>query len=437
MATQRLNLTNASVERLRATDKPYRIYDSRVRELYVRVQPSGVKSWNMPVGRSGMALGKFPTVTVEMARTQARANLGHVAKGEVPPMLSARRSRIQGRLEGRPETFDALLTYYEAGPHKKLRDPADAVKRIRRVYRELLALPIEKVTEERVAKIHAARSHTGTSEGTIARDFTTLHGAFTWAVNPKRHYVAAHPFRDLKPDSRAGRKIVRYLHPDERARLFQALADRDREMRAARARTIAGGRAQHAELEPIPQEGFPDCLEPLVRLGLNTACRRGELLALRWESIDLEAGHFIVEKARVKGSNKANIARPVILNRDARDTLVRWKKQTGGQGKVFPQLSVKKTWATLLKRAKIERFRFHDLRHDAASQLVMRGTDIYTVSKLLGHASVSTTERYAHLSADHLRTALGQLDAMNSPTAPAEDRSSNVVELNTRKHGPR
>jgi integrase len=429
MANQRTKLTDDSVRKLKPAETPYRVWDAKVPELFLRVQPSGVKSWNVQVSRnSSLALGKYPTITVEMARTQARANLGHVAKGELPPKLATKRARKQARLEGRPETLDELLTHYEAGPHKKLRDPAEAVKRVRRVYSDLLALPLAKVTEERVAARHATRKREGVSEGTIARDFTTLHGVFTWAT--KRGYVAASPFRELKPDTKASREIVRYLKPDERERLFRALAERDREIREARERTLAGNRKQHTNLKPIPADGFADYLEPLVRLALNTACRKGELLNLRWENVDLEAGHVIITK-QGKGTNKANVQRPVILNREAIDVLKRWKRQTGGQGRVFAVVSIKRAWASLLKRAKIEAFRFHDLRHDTASQLVMRGVDIYSVSKILGHANVATTQRYAHLSADHVRAALSELEAINSPDGAA--KGGKIVPLGRRR----
>jgi integrase len=421
----RRNLNDEIVKRLRPEPpedpRPYRVWDTRVPQLFLRVQPSGIKSWNAQISRaSSLALGKYPTVTVEMARKQAQANLGHVAKGELPPKLAAKRAKKQARLEGRPETLDQLLDHYQVGPHKKNRNPDDAVKRVRSVYADLLPLPLAKITEDRVAARHTARKREGLAESSIARDFTALHAVFSWAA--KRGHIAASPFVELRPDPEAvkGQEIVRYLSPEQRARLFDALAARDREMRAARERTIAGNRKQHADVQHIPADGFADYLEPLVRLALNTACRRGELLKLQWGSVDLEGGYFTVVK-QGKGSNKANKQRRVILNDDALDVLRRWKKQTGGHGRVFDIDSPRRAWLALLKRAKIEEFRFHDLRHDAASQLVMNNVDLYTVSKVLGHANVATTQKYAHLSPDHLRAAVGQLDAINSP-APKQGK---------------
>jgi site-specific recombinase XerD len=62
-----------------------------------------------------------------------------------------------------------------------------------------------------------------------------------------------------------------------------------------------------------------------------------------------------------------------------------------------------------LKEAKIENFHWHDLRHTFASRLVMKGINLYIVSKLLGHHSLDMTERYAHLALDFLQNAVDVL----------------------------
>ena len=71
---------------------------------------------------------------------------------------------------------------------------------------------------------------------------------------------------------------------------------------------------------------------------------------------------------------------------------------------------MKKSFKTALKNADIEDFRFHDLRHTFASWSVMKGVDLYTVQKLLGHTSITTTQRYAHLAPGYLEREIGKID---------------------------
>jgi site-specific recombinase XerD len=74
-----------------------------------------------------------------------------------------------------------------------------------------------------------------------------------------------------------------------------------------------------------------------------------------------------------------------------------------------PLTDVKKAWASLMKRAKLTAFRFHDLRHTFASKLVMAGVDLNTVRELLGHSDITMTLRYAHLAPEHKANAVERL----------------------------
>jgi len=96
------------------------------------------------------------------------------------------------------------------------------------------------------------------------------------------------------------------------------------------------------------------------------------------------------------------------------DTLTALKKKRNGSY-VFsneegePYGDIKRSFSTALKRAGIENFRFHDLRHTFASHLVMSGVDLKTVQELMGHKTINMTLRYAHLSPDHKRKAVENL----------------------------
>ena len=89
-----------------------------------------------------------------------------------------------------------------------------------------------------------------------------------------------------------------------------------------------------------------------------------------------------------------------------------------------PYRNVRKSFFTALKKADIINFRFHDLRHTFASQLVMSGVDLNTVRELLGHKSIEMTLRYSHLSPDHKKRAVDilvkRMDTFWTPEGMAE-----------------
>ena len=105
----------------------------------------------------------------------------------------------------------------------------------------------------------------------------------------------------------------------------------------------------------------------------------------------------------------------------ALDVLNRIRNKTGKYEYVFchlegaqegqPIADMKKSWKAVLKAAGINRpFRFHDLRHSCASQLVMNGASLMAVKEILGHESLKTTMRYAHLSPDYVAQEVKVLD---------------------------
>lgn len=90
--------------------------------------------------------------------------------------------------------------------------------------------------------------------------------------------------------------------------------------------------------------------------------------------------------------------------------LKQWREQVNGEQRVFQvKTGFKSAWSPLLERAKITKFRWHDLRHHFASRLVQVGVPLNTVRDLLGHSSVAMSLRYAHLAPDQRREAVAKL----------------------------
>jgi integrase len=149
---------------------------------------------------------------------------------------------------------------------------------------------------------------------------------------------------------------------------------------------------------------------PIVIAALNTGMRKGEALGLTWEQVDLKHGFILLDVT------KSGERREIPINETLRDTLSGLPRHITGsyvfwQGKDGRRYGdVKKSFRSAVRRAGIKDFRFHDLRHTFASQLVMAGADITTVKELLGHKSLAMTMRYAHLAPSHKVDALNILD---------------------------
>lgn len=163
---------------------------------------------------------------------------------------------------------------------------------------------------------------------------------------------------------------------------------------------------------------------PMILLALRTGLRHGELLALRWEDVDLVAGRLMVRRAvwrGVEGTPKGGREREVPLSDEAREAL-RALPSRFRSSYVFGAGDVRLTagetkwplWSSC-RRAGIVRCGWHVLRHTFASHLAMKGVAIKAIQDLLGHTSMKMTLRYAHLSPTVGRDAVALLDETGRP----------------------
>jgi len=162
----------------------------------------------------------------------------------------------------------------------------------------------------------------------------------------------------------------------------------------------------------ISHLSYGDRMTPLVTLSLKTGMRRGELFDLEWNNIDFEQNVITV----IGETAKSKKTRHIPLSPIALATLNSWKQQTSQpSGRIFPADNggrldnVNTAWSNILKAAGIKGFRWHDMRHDFASTLVMKGVPLNTVRELCGHSDLNTTLRYAHLAPDHKSDAIALL----------------------------
>jgi integrase len=145
-------------------------------------------------------------------------------------------------------------------------------------------------------------------------------------------------------------------------------------------------------------------------LGLYTGLRRGEIQALRWEDINERAGLITIKRSycrvskKFKEETKSKKIRYVPIC-SALEGFLRRLQQMSDSELVTPFFNsdcFRKEFIRMCHEAKVPVIRFHDLRHTFASNFLMGGGNIYDLQKILGHSTIQVTERYAHLTQDHL-----------------------------------
>lgn len=148
-------------------------------------------------------------------------------------------------------------------------------------------------------------------------------------------------------------------------------------------------------------------LAPVVGLLLLTGMRVSELLATRWEHVDLLGRSLYVPTSKTGRSRYVPLAQAAV-------TIIEQMPRADGAVYLFPSpkvpakhlATIKHGWQTARDTAGLPGLRIHDLRHSAASFMVNSGVDLFAVGKVLGHANVASTARYSHLANDTLLAAV-------------------------------
>jgi len=156
----------------------------------------------------------------------------------------------------------------------------------------------------------------------------------------------------------------------------------------------------------------PSDLKEIITLALNTGMRIGEILNLKWKGVDL------FRKTITIFESKNNEKRTIPMNNIVFEMLKAKAKVrsinndivfSSNVGTLKDERNVRRKFELAVKRAGIEDFRFHDLRHTFATRLVQEGCDFYKVQRLLGHKTPLMTQRYAHHYPESLRDAVNIL----------------------------
>ncbi|MBT8766704.1 site-specific integrase [Metapseudomonas boanensis] len=396
-------ITQKLLNSLTPEDRPYRIHDTEQPGLFLRVQPTGHASYMVTWGRNReKSLGRVGTLTLAQARTEAARYLADAYEhGEPLAVIEGRTATTSPTL--RAFIDDTYLPWFKAH-HRGLEKTEHTLSTC---FEPIMGRRLVEIAGRDLEQIRTGWLNGGNKPSTANRKMGTISGVFSRAVD--WGYLESSPLDKVKALKVDAKGRIRYLSKEETNALREALDRREERMRAERTSGNQWRLERKLELRPdLHAVAFTDHLKPMVVLTLNTGLRRGELFNLRWQDVNLQAKSITV----VAEGSKTTETRHIPLNTEALSTLKAWKKQGDGTGYTFPgqdgerMTDVKTAWLELLKNAGIEDFRWHDLRHDFASRLVMAGVPLNTVRELLGHSDIKMTLRYAHLAPESKAAAV-------------------------------
>jgi integrase len=394
-------LTQAYVTSVQPGKQLFKVRDTTLQGLVLHVAPSGNKTWYIDYyrpesrERTDYKLGRAELFTVAEARDFTRTFLASVHLGKDP-----------GRRKKPPEPKEQTKTLsfflenhyipWFLDNHKRNRYDIEI---LRREFFFLGDTPIEQITISEVEQWRTAKKRRGIKSSSLNRQLAALKAALNWAE--RGEYIKSNPLKKLGMlDEKDSPPRIRYLSPDERTRLMAALDARESRIR---------------EESGVYNMPFADYLKPMILIALNTGIRKGTLFALEWQDIDFNI-RTLTLRAEIEKSGRDN---HIPLNTTAFQTFQAWRAQTSDlcSHLVFPSTKTGKTfvkcdyfWKMVLEDAGITNFRWHDMRHDFASQLVIHGVDLNIVRELMGHSNMIMTLRYAHLAPETKMKAVEMLN---------------------------
>ncbi|MEX5541059.1 phage integrase [Pseudomonas poae] len=276
-------ITQKLIGSLAAEAKAYRVHDTVQPGFFIRVLPSGHKSYMVTWGRNKNAtLGRVGVLTLDQARTEAAQYLADAhAHGEPLAIAQGRKGSALPSL--RDFIDDTYMPWFKA--HHKGHEKTQHT--LSNNFDPIMAQRLDAITGRDLEQIRTGWMQAGNKASTVNRKMGSISGVFSRAV--EWEYIDTHPLAKLKQLKVDSKGVIRYLAADETKRLRDALDARQDEMRAERESANAWRTDRHKEPMPSLLElPFTDHLKPMVLVSLNTGMRRGELFDLKWSAVNFD-----------------------------------------------------------------------------------------------------------------------------------------------------
>lgn len=419
MSRNEATFSNAFVDGLKPSPDFKRLYhyDTKLRGLELCVNPSGVKSFAVYKWISGrprrvqlgrydrralhgpefdhdplIVLGNNPALTVEHARQLAQAVMLQLAAGEKPRQIK-RKEEVKDITLGK--LFDEYIDKYAMEHTKTWKEMQDCFERYLSTWKDR---PITEISRGDVQllvnKLGKHNGHT-TANRTLELLRAVINKGKQWSL-----VLGENPAAGVSKFRLKARQ--RFVTEKELPELMKAI---------------------HAE----GKEEIRD----YVLFSLSTGARKTNVLAMRWDQLDLKSGMWTIPDTK-NGTSQTILLTPdeLAILKERHDNRKSFEWVFPGPTKMDHLKDPKKGWARILKRAGISDLHLHDLRRTLGSYMAMTGASLSVIGNALNHKEVSTTRKVYAQSAWEAELAARQRaheKMFNQPEEPAND--NNVIDI--------
>ena len=372
-----MKLTNKKIDQLIPDTKSYIVWDNEIRGFGVRVNLNSKKTfilkYRIGQGRSARVrkpvIGTYGVMKVDEARKIARKWLLDASEGNDPKEVDKTSILLKD--------FCNVYLQQHANIKKKLSSVIED-KRLMRLHiiPNFGNICLKEITRSMITKHHQSMYQTPHGANRFLSLMSKMMNlAERWEYRP----LNSNPCRHIERYKEEGRQI--YLSMEQIEKIGHVIK-------------------QMEQTESI-------FVLSAIKLLLFTGRRTGEILTLKWDYIDFENSKMNLPdtKTGAKSFFFSPTVKQILLNLPNKEGFV--FKSVLKDKRVT---TVRHIWKKICKLAKIENVRVHDLRHTYASLAVQNGYSLPIISKMLGHADIKTTQRYAHLHDDPVNQAVEKID---------------------------
>ena len=369
-------ISKRTVDGFSVEEKDAVFWDRELPGFGVRVYPSGSKVYVVQTRTSGkskrVTLGRHGVISADQARRKAALTIARIKGGEPPEPVRSDAVTV------------AELVQRYLKEHVAIHCKPSSGKMYRRAVGKFVLpayghLAVEDVGREHVSDLHyQLRDIPYQANRVLEIQSKIFNLAELWGLRRE----GGNPCRFVRKYKENKRE--RFLSEGEFRRLGEVLNEMEEE----------GAVSAYAAAA--------------IRLLMLTGCRRNEIVELRWEDVDLDAGELRLADGKT-GARLVPLspAAAAVLSGLPRMGDSPWVIPGREPGRHLADLQP--PWERVRERAGLEDVRIHDLRHSFASRALALGESLPMIGKLLGHTQVQTTARYAHLARDSVKASASRI----------------------------